>query len=443
MDFFDFASKTFEYAKKEGCVGAEAYSVEDRSFSVGLQNGTVDSYQVSTSRGMNLRVEIDGKNGYAYTEKYEDADKLAARAIDNARTIEAADECPMQGKCEYQSVEAEPIRLMSMTENEKLALAREYNDKALEKSELIERVADCGIATLTRRISIMNTLGLRAEQTLDYAMGYAGPVARRGDDVQVDYAIKYFNNAADAQALASEAVEGAVARLGAKSVESGKYRILLKNGAMASLLCAFSPMFSSEQAQRDLSLLKNKEGEAVAAECVSIVDDPFFKLMPRAFDDEGTPSKLTPVVENGVLNTLLYNLKTAKKAGCETTANAGRAGAAAPVSVAPTNFYIKPGSTDYGTLLKELGDGLVINELSGLHAGLNAVSGEFSLTAKGQLIKNGEVVRAVEQITVAGSFIELLKSVEKVGSDIKFNEDDMSLIGSPSLLINGLMVAGA
>ena len=443
MEFFDFALKAFDYAKKEGCAGAEAYSLEDKNFSVGLKNGTVDSYQMSISRGMNLRVEVDGKNGYAYTEKYEDADKLVARAIDNARTIEAADECPMQGKCEYQSVEADPIRLMSMTENEKLALAREYNDKTLEKSELIERVADCGVTTLTRRISIMNTLGLRAEQTLDYAMGYAGPVAKQGDDVQVDYAIKYFDKAADADALASEAVEGTIARLGAKSVESGKYKIVLKNGAMASLLSAFSPMFSSEQAQRDLSLLKNKEGEAVAAECVSIVDDPFFKLMPRAFDDEGTPSKLTPVVENGVLNTLLYNLKTAKKAGCETTANAGRDGAAAPVSVAPTNFYIKPGKASYDELVCELKDGLVINDISGLHAGLNTVSGEFSLTAKGQLIKDGKAVRAVEQITVAGSFIELMKNVEKVGGDLRFDESDMSLIGSPSLLIKDIMVAGA
>ncbi len=443
MEFFDFATRAFDYAKKEGCASAEAYSVEDKSFSVRLQNSTVDSYQVSTSRGMNLRVEVDGKNGYAYTEKYEDADKLVARAVDNARTIEAVDECPMQGIREYQNVEAERIRLMSMTENEKLALAHEYNDKALEKSELIERVAECGVVSVTRRISIMNTLGLHAEQTLDYAMGYAGPVAKQGDDVQVDYAFKYFDSAADADALASDAVEGALARLGASPVESGKYRIVLKNGAMASLLNAFSPMFSSEQAQRDLSLLKNKEGQAVAAECVSIVDDPFYKLMPRAFDDEGTPSQLTPVIEKGVLKTLLYNLKTARKAGCETTANAGRSGAAAPVSVAPTNLYIKPGEASYDELLNELKDGLVINDLGGLHAGLNTVSGEFSLTAKGQLIKDGKVVRAVEQITVAGSFIELMKNVEKVGGDIKFDESGLSLIGSPSLLIKEIMVAGA
>lgn len=442
MEFFDFAKQTFDIAVKEGCTCAEAYALEDKEFVVELANGKVDSYQVSLSGGMGLRVERNGRNGYAYTEKYEDADKLVAHAIDNAETVENTDECPMNGKTEYQKVSAKPNRLMTMTEQEKLALANEYNKKALEKSELIERVAHSGVATVKRRISIMNTLGLEAEQSIDYSMGYAGPVAKQGDDVQVDYAIRFFDAAADADALADEAVESSIAKLGASSVEPGKYKIVLKNNAMADLLNAFSSMFSSEQAQRDMSLLKGKEGELIASGLIDIVDDPFYELMPRAFDDEGTPAKFTSVVENGVLKTLLYNLKTAKKAGVETTGNGSRDSAAAPVSVTPTNFYIKPGDMSYDELVAELSDGLIISDLSGLHAGLNPISGDFSLTAKGQLVNDGKIVRAVEQITAAGSFIELMKNVIKVGSDLKFTEDGMHLIGSPSLLISEVMIAG-
>lgn len=102
---------------------------------------------------------------------------------------------------------------------------------------------------------------------------------------------------------------------------SGSYAVILRHDAMADLLQAFSPVFSADEAQKGRSLLAGKEGEAVAAPCVTIVDDPFHAYAPRAFDGEGTPSVTKNVVEDGTLKTLLHNLKTAKKAGCESTGN--------------------------------------------------------------------------------------------------------------------------
>jgi len=144
------------------------------------------------------------------------------------------------------------------------------------------------------------------------------------------------------------------------------------------------------------------------------------------------------VIENGILKTLLHSRKTARKAGTESTGNARRS-VSSPVRVAPTNFFFRPGEKSLETLLLEMGEGLLITELSGLHAGANPVSGDFSLLAKGFRITGGRQAEPVEQITVAGNFYQLLKDVLAVGNDLEFRG---SSIGSPSVDAGCIHVAG-
>jgi len=143
-----------------------------------------------------------------------------------------------------------------------------------------------------------------------------------------------------------------------------------------------------------------------------------------------------------ILKTLLHNLKTAKKAGVQSTGNASRRSAASAVDVAPTIFRVEAGQSSYDQLLKELGNGLVISELEGLHAGVDAVSGDFSLKAAGFLVENGEIVRPVSNITVAGNFVTMMKDVIAVGNDLRFGMPQGGYFVSPSILVSGLTVAG-
>jgi PmbA protein len=123
----------------------------------------------------------------------------------------------------------------------------------------------------------------------------------------------------------------------------------------------------------------------------------------------------------------------------KSTGNANRASYAAPVRVAPTNFFIKPGDKDLDALMADVGEGLVITDLAGLHAGANPTSGDFSLLSKGYTIQDGKRGRAVEQITVAGNFYAMLKAIKVVGSDLEFPGDG---IGSPSVDVGTLKVSG-
>ena len=143
------------------------------------------------------------------------------------------------------------------------------------------------------------------------------------------------------------------------------------------------------------------------------------------------------VIDKGVLTTLLHSRKTARKQGVQSTGNAHRANGA--IRVAPTNFFFKPGEKDLAALMEDVGNGLVITDLAGLHSGANPTSGDFSLLSKGYTIENGQRGHAVEQITVAGNFYEVLKNIVAVGSDLDFSG---SSIGSPSVDVGTLKVSG-
>ena len=297
----------------------------------------------------------------------------------------------------------------------------------------------CAVATGEETFTLKNTLGLDLSHHSNMIYAMADVVARDGEHAATNYEIRwgYGLDAIDAEELAESCKREALLKLEAGRMKSGAYPVVIKNTAMADLLATFCGVFSADNAQKGLSLLAGREGEAVASASVTLTDDP---LMPMGlascpFDREGAATKTKAVIEDGVLKTLLHNRKTAKKAGCRTTGNAAGAG-----RVAPTNLFFKPGKLTQEELLANLGDGLYLTEVSGLHAGANPISGDFSLLSRGFEIKGGRVVRAVEEFTVAGNFYQLLKDITDVGGDLLF---EASPIGSPSVLVKRLDVAGA
>ena len=123
-------------------------------------------------------------------------------------------------------------------------------------------------------------------------------------------------------------------------------------------------------------------------------------------------------------------------------ANAAKAGYAGKVTVAPTNFFIQPGKKTPDEILEEVGDGVLITSLMGMHSGANPISGDFSLGAKGFMIRDGKKAFPIEQITVAGNFFDILKNICDVGDDLLFAHPGMSCVGAPALYVGEISVAG-
>ena len=429
-------------AKRQGCGQAETYYAARDAFFVDVQGGEPERYSVSRTCGIGLRVQVDGRDGYAYTERFDAPETLVCRAMDNARTIEDDDAHPMQGAQTYAEVAERQTALDGLDAAGRIALAQELERQTLAQDSRVQRVVACAVQTSGGEAALHNTLGLAAKRRTRAAYCYVEPLVEEDGEVQTGFAFRMGMAARDVAGCAMEAVADALGRLHGKPVPSGGYRVLLGGYAMADLLTAFASVFSAEQAQKGCSLLAQREGEDIAAGCVTLVDDPFDPVAPRAFDGEGTPCARKCIIENGRLMTLLHNLKTAAKAGCASTGNASRASAASGVDVAPSVLRLMPGQETNDALLSRLADGLVITELQGLHAGLSAVSGDFSLKAAGRRIENGVDTGAVGGVTLSGNFFTLLQDIEAVGSDSRFTMPGSFYCASPSVLIRKLQIAG-
>jgi PmbA protein len=128
--------------------------------------------------------------------------------------------------------------------------------------------------------------------------------------------------------------------------------------------------------------------------------------------------------------------------GVASTGHACRGGYKGTLGVAPTNMYLEPGDQPFEALVAGPGPVVVIDDLQGLHAGTNAISGDFSLQCQGWLYVDGVEQHAVSNVTVAGNFVEMLAGVEALGNDLEFHVFAGNM-GAPSVRIAGLAIAGA
>ena len=442
MTHSEFSKLAMAYAAQRGCDACELFYASGESFEVNANGGEIDRYSVSREAGVSVRVSLGGHEGYAYTEAISEPERLVDHAMDNALCIDSEDEHPMQTKQTYRTIVREDSALKNRSESERIALAKQLEELCLQQDPRVKRVVYCSAEYGAGSVVMENSLGLHAEKSSNSSVLFVMPSVQEGEEVQTGFAFRMGADAADAEGCAKEAVEDALGKLGGQPVDSGCYRVLFKPYAMCDLLSAFAPMFSADEAQKGCSLLAGKEGQMIANERVTLWDDPFDSVAPRAFDGEGTPCQTKAIIQNGELKTLLHNLKTAKKANVSSTGNASRRSAASTVGISPTVFRLECGERSAEELLGDLQNGLVIAELEGLHAGVDAVSGDFSLKASGFLAENGVIVRPVSNITVAGNFVELLKNILALGSDLRYSLPQGGCFASPSVLAEQLTVGG-
>lgn len=447
MTYQEFKEAVIRYAVENGIADYELYYEGGWSDSVEIYKEEVKGYTTEENMGVCFRCIIGGKAGYASTENLteEEARSLVSRALENAGSIESEEECFIHKKGDsYAVCEKNDSPRPSGAELVETALALQ---KELYRAD--RRVVDGTQAYIvygSQKYALCNSNGLDLEDEFSMANSYGMAIVEDNGEMYDGFKVKDGRTIQelDLKEIAGEAVEEAVSTIGAGSIPSGKYTVVLSNKAMATLLATYSSVFSAEQAQKGMSLLKDKEGEKIAADIVTITDDPRYKdsMVKRTFDGEGVAAYAKNVVENGVLATLLHNLKTAAKAGVKSTGNASKASYSSVVGVSPFTFYLHP-SQGEGSALEDIfraaGEGLYITDLEGLHAGANPVSGDFSLSSKGFLITEGKKGAPVKNITVSGSFFELLKKVEIIGNDLELLRGKF---GSPAILVRDMAVAG-
>ena len=426
-----------EAAKRFGAEGYELTISSREETGVEALKKEVSTVSYARSGSMVVRCVVDGKSGYAASELVtpEAAEGIVETACDNAGVVDEADQVGLfPGSDHY---EASRDACLELPDTDEL------RERALKLQELAyaadQKVVDGTLSVVTGMNivqDVMNSAGLQLHYETGLVFQGVQAAVKEGEDAADDFCLTDIRKKSPEETV-QKAVSGALSKLGADTVPSGKYNVIMDSATICSLMQTYAAAFSARSAYLKTTLLAGREGEQVASEKLTLIDDPFYpeKFGHCPFDGEGVAVYTKKVIDSGVLNTLLYNRMYAKLLGRQTTGNASSA-----TSIEPKGLYIAPGKLSNEELLKTLGDGLYLTSLQGLHAGANRESGDFSLQADGFLVKAGVKAAPIKNFTVAGNFYQLLKQVAEVSSEVKFGVG--SAFGAPDVLFTDMAISG-
>lgn len=433
-------------AEAVGLCEYEIFFSESSNVSAETLKDEISSFSSSVSGGIGFRCVVDGHLGCASTALLTEEEMVAlvARATENAKNIESEDKAIIfEGSEHYESCTPPQSELMSAAQVKDLALRLQR--EAYSGSEWIVDGTQSGVVSEKLHYELINSKGLSLSNNVCVSAAYLQAVIQKDGESQDGFSSTADMSEEKLSSLSKEAINHAETKIGATSIASGKYDVIFSAKQMRALLSTFDSVFSGRQAMLGLSLLKGKEGEQIASTCVTLVDDPRREgcTMQTSFDGEGVATYRKNVIENGVLRTLLYDLATADRMGVTSTGNGQRSSYTDSVSIAPYSFYMVGGLMNHDALFAQVSDGIYITDLKGLHAGANAVTGDFSLESAGFRIREGKKCEAVRSFTVAGNFFELLRNIEALSDEVSFGlPSGLTSYGAPDALIRKMSVAG-
>lgn len=447
MRFDDVKDFLVAEANALGLDEYEVYYMESADMNADTLKDEISSFSSGVRGGVCFRCIVNGHMGCASSELFEESEMraLVARAVESAKCIESEDKAILyKGSDSYAKVELPKIPEMDAAEIKKLAL--DMQAKTYGVSEHITDGTQSSVFSSRINTQLLNSHGLCLSNSVAMSGAFVQAVIQKDGEAQDDYdwTLDLSNDAA-ISAISESAVNKALSKVGAVEVDTGKYDIIISGERMRDLLSAYASSFSAKNAQLGMSMLKGKEGQKIAADIVTLIDDPMRSGCPMqtAFDGEGVATYKKNVIENGVLNTLLYDLTTADKAGKASTGNGQRLSYSNPGNIAPYSFYIEKGSNSFDDMIKLVKDGLYITEFKGMHAGCNGVTGDFSIESAGYLVKDGKLCDAVRSFTVAGNFFTLLKDIEALSDKVAFGiPSGFTCFGAPDTLLRNMSIAG-
>ena len=437
-----------EAALAAGADEADAWCQDSVDRTVRVYDGAVESLTEAGAKGAGVRVFRDGRSGYAYgSDLSEDGlRELARKAADSATVTEPDEHAGIPRRADVAPIEglsAPGFHDWTMERRVELALAIERAARGRDK--LITNVEDTVYSDGEGRAALANSNGFCAsyEETQCYAFAYA--FAGDGADrmTGMGFGVGRGPEQLDPEQVGHEAADRALALHGARQPASRRCPVVLDEFVAASFASIIGRTLSADAVQRGRSLFADKEGERIAAAAFRLVDDGVHPegLATAPFDGEGIAQQTTPLIEDGVLRTYLFDTYTGNKGGRDSTGNGSRGSYRTPPSVAPSNLLVAAGQGTTADLVKAAGDGLYVMSVTGLHSGVNPVSGDFSVGATGRVIRDGELAEPAREMTIASDLVSMLEAVQRTGGQPRWVPFGGS-VQAPPMLVAEMTVAG-
>lgn len=446
----ELAAGAVERAVDGGAADAEAYASEAENREVRVHGGEVESLTAATRRGLGLRVWIGGRVGYGFGTDLS-ADGVAAIAARATEAARVADEDEFAAPPE-EAGEAPPVSGLSDPERAEWSaaaiaeLALEVERSALAADSRVVGVEQAVYFDSAERIAIASSTGLGGEYETSSCYAYLQALAEgeAGRETGLGFDLARGPGGLDPAAIGREGAERATEMIGSRKPPSRNCPVVLDSTVAASFVGLLGKALGADAVQRGRSPLAERLGEEVAGEAFELHDDGLDPegIATTPIDAEGIPRRRTPLIEAGRLRTFLHDTYTARRGGAASTGNAGRAGYGSPPGVSTSNLVVGPGVAGLEELLREAGNGVFVNDVAGLHSGVNPVSGVFSVGASGRAIEAGGVAEPLREFTIAGDLVSMLCAVQAAGSESRWVPFGGS-VSAPPLLIGELTVSGS
>ncbi|HSE36814.1 MAG TPA: metallopeptidase TldD-related protein [Blastocatellia bacterium] len=442
----EFAAGIADGAVKRGASAAEVIVVQRTELSVGVRLGEVETLQKSTDQGLGLRVLIDGRQASVSGSDFSpDAlITLMDEAVELARLTSPDETAGLPNEQELATsipdLDLWDDAIVELSTENQIEMALRAERAAQQYSSQISNFDGGGFDSAYGSVILANSLGFAGEFRTTSCSLASVPVAAEDGKMQRDYWYdmrRKLSEMDSPEEIGATAAKRTLRKLGSRSVPTQAVPVVLEPNMARDLLGDIFSAASGESIFRKSSFLVGQLGEQIASERLTVIDDGLRPrgLGSRPFDGEGLPTRRSVVINGGVLESYLLNSYTARKLGLKSTGNAGRGLSGAP-GVEAGNLYIEPGPHSQSDIIKSISRGLLITELLGF--GVNIVTGDYSRSAGGIWIENGELTFPVQGVTIAGNLKEMLTSIEMIGNDLEFRGS----VVAPTLLI-GRMTIGA
>ncbi|MGN6256213.1 MAG: TldD/PmbA family protein [Solirubrobacterales bacterium] len=448
-DLSTVAHRAVEAATGAGASEAEAYVSREGGRQVRVHGGEVESLTAAVQSGVGVRAWIGHRVGYAYGTDLSEVG-VAAIAARAAEAAEVADEDEFAAPPQPAEIEALPaLSDPSVAEWEasrvaELALAVERT--ALESDPRLVAVEQAVYADANEQVAIASSTGVAGEYETSSCYAYLQALAEGegARETGLGFGLARGPRGLDPEAIGAEGAQRALEMIGAGKPASRSCPVVLDETVAASFVGLIGAGLSGRAVQRGRSPFAGRLGEEIASEAFVLYDDGRAPEGPASapFDAEGVPRRRTALIEGGRLRSYLYDTYSANREGGASTGNAERQGYRSLPSVATSNLIVTPGHRSFEQLLAEAGEGVYVNDVAGLHSGVNPVTGVFSVGASGRMIRDGALAEPVREFTIAGELMAMLGAVRAAGSQPRWVPFGGS-VSTPSLLIGELAISGS
>jgi PmbA protein len=425
----------------------EAFVARGGETEVRVYQGDVEHFVAAQSEGVGIRVIREGRTGFAYAGTLDEAAiaEVLAAARDNVQ-FGTVDEWAALAEPDGVAITEQPLwndDLAVFATDDKIDIAKEL-DKLTSGADPRVRVDDANYADAYGESAVASTTGIRMSGRENGCYVSVSTLADDGDETQTGFGFSVGRSPEefDLERAATEAVERATRLLGATQPPSRRLTVVLDPYVTAQFIGVISSTLNGEAVVKGRSLFRDRLGEAVAASSVTLIDDP---TDTRAYtatdvDGEGLAARRNVLIENGVLRRFVHNAYSARRAGTVSTGNATRGGFAGTPGVGCLALSLVPGTRTQAELIADVDDGLLVQQVQGLHSGVNPISGDFSTGAAGLLITAGAVGAPVRELTIASTLQKMLLDIVEIGGDIEWLP--MRSAGM-SLVIRDVTMSGA